>query len=278
MRAEAGIEPITAVAPCASTLAGVPSAPNVLPGVPDLASAWAGAERVLSAIDFSKRDVVIYVPGTNEYRVNSRFAAAVRHEWPKGDVSLVHLPYEASLQFRTSVSTGVEMLRLVLAGIAHRGGEHRVLVNGWSQGAWVISETLADPAMRRLVERVMIGGHPVFAHTHFHDGHDPAIKEVNHPGDIVTIPPAGDPDQALDGVSALGQGRLPSLDQLGTIVGAAASNLPHIAMLVLSGLRLLLPPLQAVNPEPHAYEGEMARAARFLRSGLDPGSAAPLAA
>jgi hypothetical protein len=174
--------------------------PRALPNLPqppgtsggtwsaDIARAHYDAERALEAIDWSKDDIYVWVPGTGSHNINPGFEAAVRDANKNGSASLSRIEYEASDRTRPSVATGIETLRLVLAGIQAHGGHHRVLVAGENQGSWVIGEALSDPLLKNVVTRAVIFGHPQPATHHYEDGHDPDVLEINHSGDEVSTP------------------------------------------------------------------------------------------
>lgn len=244
-------------------------------GQADHAAARRIADQTLAALDFRRRDLIIYVPGTDEHAVNGTFAGAVGAEWSQRDVSMAALPYEASYRLRASVSTGIEALRLVLDAISRRGGTHRVFLTGWSQGGWVIGETLTDPRLRRVVTRAAFGGHPGVANTHYEDGRDPSVLEINHDGDGVAATPTGGRDQAIDAITLARSTGIRTFGDVGTVLGAALANLAPLAMIAMSLLRINFPVLQLVSTEPHLYEPEMARVATFLRTGRDPGPPPP---
>ncbi len=227
----------------------------------DSARAIHDAQWALNAIDWTKRDIVIWVPGTSNHTIHRRFEQSVQDSW-KGAASLVRLEYEATWHMRRSMPTGIATLRLVLAGIAAHGGNHRVMLAGESQGAWIIGETLADPMMRRTVSRAVLMGHPWHAAHHYDDGHDHDIAEINHDQDMVAMPVKGDVTKAFDALIAL---NTLQLNKVGLILGALAANAQHGALLLTSALRATL--LRGVLADPHDYTNDMRRAVEYLRLG-----------
>ena len=228
----------------------------------DAARAKADAQRVLNSIDFSKRDIVLWVPGTSNHHVPDRLAAAVHAAWKDGGASLTHVEYPATWDMRPSVATGVATMKLVLAGIAAQGGNHRVLVAGESQGAWVLGEALADPLLGRVVDRAVLFGHPGLAKTHYEGGRDPRVLEVNAEGDHVAAPVQGEAAKALDASVAINQKRL---WKLGTIGDALAANLAIMPDMIRNGLGQTSL-LRGVLRNAHDYTGRMTDAVEFLRA------------
>lgn len=232
----------------------------------DWERAHADAQKVLDAIDFSKRDIVIWVPGTSSHGPHRDFEAAVRDAWRGEGTNLVALEYEATWHLRRSVPTGIATLRLVLEGIRARGGDHRVLLSGESQGAWIIGETIADPAVGRVVDRAILLGHPWLAAHQYAAGQDPRVRVINHDGDQVTLPVRGDATVGLDAMIAI---RTLQLSRIGDVVRALAANPAH-GVLMLKSIAFAVPLLKALLRNPHVYGGEMTRAVEFLRHGSLP--------
>jgi hypothetical protein len=242
----------------------------------DMARAQADARNTLNSIDWSKSDIVIWVPGTDNHNVAPAFEDAVRASWSTGGVSLTKLDYEASWDMRPSVATGIATMKLVLAGIAAHGGNHRIMLAGESQGAWVIGEALADPMLRKVVDRAMLLGHPGLA-AHHYDGTDPDIREYNHEGDLVAMPVHGDAGKALDAMTAIHQLQL---WKFGTMAEAVLAN-PQQGVALLRTVLAGLPGIKNYIKDAHDYSGDMTRVVEFLRfgrvsDGADYGVLAPL--
>jgi hypothetical protein len=191
--------------------------------------AYADAQRIIDAIDFSKRDIVLFVPGTGHHGMDLAFRAAVDDSYKGEGSNAVAVEYPASTDTAMSVPTGVATLHLVLEEIRRRGGSHRVLLAGVGQGAWVVGETLADPAVTDMVTRAILLGPPAQARHHYATGEDRRVRVVSHLGD-----PLADPQH---GVSLL--------DDL----------LRHV------------PLLGSLLRDPAAYDGEMSRAVEYLKHG-----------
>lgn len=234
----------------------------------DIERAYADAQRVLDSIDFSKRDLFIWVPGTSNKGVNSDFEEAVRASYlGTGGVSLTALVYEASWNIRPSVATGIATLKLVLAGIAAHGGNHRLMLAGESQGAWVIGEAMADPMLRKVVDRAVLLGHPWLAAHHYDAGQDSSVIEVNHHGDEVAMPVKGDAAVGLDAMVAI---RTLQIGKLGTVAQALVSNPDHLIKL-LGSIAYAVPGLKSLFKNPHDYSAEHTRVVEFLRFGYTDG-------
>lgn len=233
----------------------------------DWERAHADARRVIESIDFSKRDIVIWVPGTSNSGVHSHFEEAVRDSYRDGSASLTALSYEATWHLRRSVPTGIATLKLVLEEIARRGGNHRVMLSGESQGAWIIGEAIADPAYGKVVTRALLMGHPWLAAHQYARGEDPRVQVVNHVGDQVTMPVKGNPTVGLDAMIAI---RTLQLAKAGSVLQALASNPSH-GVLMLKSILYAIPGLKTILRNPHVYAPDMTRAVEFLRTGrLDP--------
>jgi hypothetical protein len=233
------------------------------------------ARALLDSIDFSRRDIVIWVPGTSGSGVHHDFGLAVRDLYGRGgDVSLVAMPYEASWELRRSLPTGLATFKLVLEGIRQRLAQlpahlrPRILVSGESQGAWIIGESMADPRLGRVVDRAVLAGHPWLAKTQYLDGHDPRVRVINHLGDQITLPVAGDAGVGVDAMAAVRTGRLKT--SIGTVAKAILANPLH-GVLLLHTFARDVPWLRPYLRDPHYYVADMPRMVRYLRTGtLDP--------
>jgi hypothetical protein len=235
----------------------------------DWERAYADAQRVLDAIDFSKTDIVVWVPGTSNHGPHKDFKAAVEDSYRGEGSNLVALEYEATWHLRRSLPTGMATLRLVLEGIRARGGDHHVLLGGESQGAWIIGEVAADPAVSGVIDRAVLLGHPWLAAHQYPNGQDPRIRVFNHEGDQVTLPVKGDITVGLDAMIAI---RTLNLSGLGDVVKALAAN-PNHGVLMLKNLLYALPLLKSLIRNPHVYGPDMTRAVEYLRHGRMPFSA-----
>lgn len=155
-----------------------------------LPSPEARARAVVEALDWSQPLVAIWVPGTNEHAIADDVAAAFTRARL---TNVAHVPYQATWRLSESVPDGEATLRAVLelARRRLRPGQKLVLL-GQSQGAWVISSILRDPAHARLVHRAALVAHPALAPAHAHDTAVPSqrldrgVREFNEPTDVVT--------------------------------------------------------------------------------------------
>lgn len=230
----------------------------------DWARAHADAKAVLDSIDFSRRDLVIWVPGTDGKGVHGDFARSVRDMWRGGPApSLVAMQYEASWELRRSLPTGLATMKLVLEGIRARGGDHRVLLAGESQGGWIIGEIMADPKLRPLVTRAVTAGHPWLAKHTYEHGRDPLVRTINHEGDQVAMSVAGDIGVAMDAMSAVKRGAI--WQNFGKVAGAILANPIHGVLILHNQLRAT--GLRPMLSDPHSYLDEMPRLAEFLATG-----------
>lgn len=251
-----------------------PRPPQTIPAAPqppsdadgewpvDWARARYDAERALEAVDWSKRDLYIWVPGTSNHWIHPSFEAAVRDANQATGASLSRIEYEASWRMRPSVATGVETMRLVLAGIAAHGGNHRVFVAGESQGAWILGEAMSDPRLGGVVTRAVLFGHPSLALHQYTDGHDPRVTVVNNPGDMVAMPIHGNHAAALDALTGLHRAQLSKLPAL---IGVMLRNPAQAGQLLASVGRWILP--LDLWKDPHNYSAQMVEAVEWLQHG-----------
>jgi hypothetical protein len=241
----------------------------------DQASAQKYAQQTLAGIDWSKPYLMLYVPGTANpdkgevQKVNPEFVAEMFRQFPDGDAELAMMRYAGTWDMRGSISTGVEVLRIVLRAIAARPGpKPKVLIGGESQGAWVISEATKDPVARGAMTRAAIFGHPSLAGTHFEDGHDPDVLETNHHLDHVAMPLKGDRAKAMDAQIALETSltldKIPLLAQA-FLADPLAGSL-SIAAQIRDHLPLRLRPFWVQDH--HDYRADMHRGVEFLRTGV----------
>ncbi len=239
----------------------------------DWQRARSDASRTLASIDWSRSDIVVWVPGTDSSIIHPQFAQSMRDAARGRSLTLVRMHHQASWNMRPSVATGIATMRLVLAGIAAHGGNHRVMLAGESQGAWIIGEALADPLLRAAVDRAVLLGHPWLAAHQYADGHDPDVRVINNPGDLVTIPVTGDPGRGLDAMVAvytLQWARFP-------LVARAMLENPVHAVKLISNLRFAIPVLKHLWKNPHDYGDQMQDVAQFLlRSGQQPARKRPV--
>lgn len=235
----------------------------------DWERAHADAQKTLDAIDFSKRDIVIWAPGTSNHGPHPSFEAAVREAFRGAGSNLVALECESSWHLRRSLPTGIATMRLVLEGIRARGGDHRVLLGGESQGAWIIGEVLADPVVSKVVDRAVLLGHPWLAKHQYDRGQDARVRVINHGGDQVAMPVKGNPSDGVDAMIAI---HTRDLSRLGSLVKAITANPLH-GVKLLGNLAYAMPFLKNLLKDPHAYHGDMTRAVEYLRHGTLPMSA-----
>lgn len=238
-----------------------------VPGDVDHERAKADAAKTLASIDFSKPDIAIWVPATGSHSAPKRWTAGVQEAF--GDrASITTMDYPASTSFNDSVSTGMETLRLVMQGIAERGGNHRVTLGGHSQGAWVIGDTIADPAIGRQVDKAVLYGHPSPARVDWNGG-DPNVRQVDDPRDPFTQRLTG-VHGALGAIDDLADGR----DRSGNAidggglwervlqVGSTVLQNPAFAAYLVG--RSAAKEQYGGERDPHHYETAYADGARFL--------------
>ncbi|MBC7644395.1 MAG: hypothetical protein H7123_04655 [Thermoleophilia bacterium] len=183
---------------------------GLMPGTPDHALAAKNAAAAIAQIDWSKPDIVLWMPGTNAHVSSGNWDRHIERDkalFPHG-ASAVTLDYPATIDFVPSVSTGMESLRLVLAEIARHsdvGSPHRVMLGGHSQGAWIIGDAMATPEVHAMVDRAVLFGNPGLAQRHYGDGSDAKVIELDDGKDPVAYPVA-DRKLLIDGMRDLDRG------------------------------------------------------------------------
>jgi hypothetical protein len=250
------------------------------PWTVDWQRAHADAIKVLDSIDFTKPELVMWLPGTDNHGVQKDFRTAVQTAWASDldRVSLVALEYEATWQLRHSFPTGLATMKLVMHGIrqrlAERGelGRKQLLLAGESQGGWIIGEVMADPQLRGLVTRAITAGHPWLAKHQYADAHDAIVRTINHEGDQVAMPVSGDVGNAMDAMSAVKTGAI--LPNLGRIALAILQNPIHGVLILHNQLRET--PIRPLLSDPHNYISEYPRMVAYLRTGAFEESAADI--
>ncbi|MBC7460649.1 MAG: cutinase family protein [Thermoleophilia bacterium] len=213
----------------------------------------AAVTKAYDAIDFSKRDIVIWMPSTDEHYLPAALRKGL--EAAGLDGSAVMLDYPANFDFAPSVSTGMESLKELLARIAEQGGDHRVLLAGHSQGAWVIADAMENDTVHAMVDKAMLFGSPGTAVTHYTNRADPKVVEVDDKGDVL-----GQPVQERDAL----------LSELrGWFNGDPSSALPLLGSAMRNPRLGAYLVAKTVDPErwkddPHRYENFMADGAAWL--------------
>jgi hypothetical protein len=217
-------------------------------------------QAVLATIDPRDPTIVVWVPGTSEWWVKPAFLEALHAAEPGHRITFI--PYQGTWEFSRSRPDGEAVLRGVLRGIAARFPRARVLLAGESQGAWIISNVLADPSLRRVVTRGALVGHPGVAPTHTHDGSDPKLAEFNNPQDLITIDP-GDAarEQVARGVELVSRKRF--AEGVPPLLGYLFSRPQMLWGLIRSQLHYV-PALSEKIPDAHDYTEAFRDAAAWL--------------
>lgn len=179
------------------------------PGTPDEQLAQINARKAISQIDWSKPDIALWVPGTGNHGVDPAFAKTLG-----ADTSVVAVDYPANMDFMGGVSTGMLTTKLVLEEIEKRG--RTASLTGYSQGAWVAGEVMADPAAEKTVTRAVLYGHPKAANAQYPEGHA-KVREVNNADDPYSN--MGDDTTAIQGLSNLASGNIDGKSIAGLLSG-----------------------------------------------------------
>ncbi|MCW2920538.1 MAG: hypothetical protein JWL76_412 [Thermoleophilia bacterium] len=238
-----------------------------VPGEIDHERARADADRALAAIDFSRPELVLWVPATNSHSIPEDWQRGVEQAFGQRASSSI-IDYPANANFNDSVSTGMETVKLVLAGIAERGGHHRVTLGGHSQGAWVIGDAIADPAVGASVDKATLYGHPAPAKVDWEDS-DPNVRQVDDPNDPFVWDVAGG-QQALTALDDIHDGQTDSGRQLGIgdylakgagLLSTALQN-PALSAYLIG--KHVISEKYDKNHDPHNYRAQYADGATFL--------------
>ncbi|MBC7460583.1 MAG: hypothetical protein H7287_04410 [Thermoleophilia bacterium] len=237
--------------------------------VVDEARARRDANAALARIDFSKRDIMLWVPATDGHAIDSYFQRA--HDFATtraGDVSLSVVDYVSTWELRQSCPTGIATLKLVLAGIRERLGadlrHHDVTIGGMSQGAWIVGEVMADPKYADFVKRAALMGHPWLAAHQYNSGQDRRVRVVNNPDDQVTLPVVGSAADGLDSMAAVHMGRLSS--SLALLARTIAKNPIH-GWLLAKSYTYTWPLFKGLWQDQHNYDNDMVRGYVYLETG-----------
>lgn len=245
------------------------STSTTAPWQADLDQARHDAEQVLARIDFSQRDILIVVPGTGDRALLPEQRRGIADTWPRGGASVAFIDYDTNWNMPRSMPQGMETLRLVLAGIARRGGAHRVFLVGQSQGALIIGEAMREPAVRSMVTRAAILGHPSgVAATRYAAGSDPKVWYHTHPDDPIAQRLNGSVKQALEGVAHIMAGRL--LDALPIVLTSGVRNAAQGISTGIWAIRGQLRIPHWLVPDPHSYADDYHAALAFIRDGAGP--------
>ncbi len=197
------------------------------------------AKRLVDSIDWSQPTIVIWVPGTSEHDVPARVADALR---AAHGPNAYFVDYVATWQLKRSVPDGEATLRatLELAARRKRPGQRLVLI-GESQGAWLISSVLRDPALAAIVDKASLVAHPGLAPAHVHESEsaatrlDPSrVREFNREGDVVARDLGASSARALDAVDAFADLRIG--EALGDALAIAVTNPGVLGALIASQL------------------------------------------
>lgn len=236
---------------------------NLVHDPPPLPSVAERISMVCEDLDWDAPALTIWVPGTSEYWIKQRFLDEMHRVAPTAHVTMV--PYEATWRFSTSVPDGVAVLTGVLREIHRRRPTVAVLLAGESQGAWIISAVLTDPKLTKIVTRAALWGHPAAAPQRF--GRSGQVREVNSPGDIVTMEIGEDPAEVLAAVEHLSRRRFGT--GLSRLVGYAVQR-PDMLLNLVKFWSFALPVVGRGRMSDHDYEDDMASGIRHLLDGLDP--------
>ena len=233
---------------------GIPIVPDASQTVP-----------LVPKINFKKKHIILWVPGTNDHQIPAKFLEMVRQMFGD-DAEVVLVDYMATEEYAISRPHGTMTLKATLDHIRRNNtGGSSIYLAGLSQGAMVISDVVSDEKYGRLINRAVLIGHPGVATYHF-DNH-PKVKEFNNSLDIVTFKWSEDGDSIIHKVTKFLQGDiLAGVSLLGTIVDHPLKSL-WAGLLYLHRVPFLNFP-KLLESDPHDYTSSMDDAASWLRMGV----------
>lgn len=187
-------------------------------------------------IDFSKDNIVIWVPGTGMGHIPSEVKLEILRRLGQ-NVSMVNAEYLANWKFLTSMPHGQQTLIAILEHIQrHKRPKTKVYLVGLSQGAMIISDTLAIDKYYDLVTRAVLFGHPSISGSHQEDLGTLKVREFNNFLDPATLEWRGDNLKIIKSLDGVFRG---DVLQAVHLLGVAAKNPSETLLLITAGLRYL---------------------------------------
>jgi hypothetical protein len=228
------------------------------------------ARAVVESIDWSRPVIVVWIPGTSGRDVPEHVAESLQR---RGGHAAVAMPYEATWRLRESVPDGEATLRELLPLLAARRRRgQRIVLLGESQGAWIISSIMRDPALGRIVDRAGLVAHPAMAPAHAHEATsdeivrlDARVREFNAHDDVVTRDVGDSADAVLEVVDSFA--RLEIGRALAKALGVAVTNPALVQALVASQLFRL-----RGEDNPHETDGLVDDAVDWVLDAPNPSS------
>lgn len=213
-------------------------------------------------IDFSKDNIVVWVPGTSMHHMPE----ALRHQLIRQfgpTASLATLNYLANWKFTESMPNGMETLKATLDLIKRkkRPGA-KVYLIGLSQGALLISDLLTNPIYNSMITKVALMGHPGIAGSHAHLLGASKVKEYNNFMDPATLEWRGDSVRIIKSIDNFMRGNV-----LGALylLKVAVHNPAYVGALAVLGMKKLPFYSQVTRlPDPHDYTNQYADAVSWL--------------
>lgn len=205
-------------------------------------------------LDPLRQHIFIWVPGTSQQGVNAAFQTAV-DDLLDGSAQVLHVQYPAAWNFTISVPMGTEALKRLLRQVhAAKAENQTVYLAGFSQGAWVISNVIADPELRALARKTILYGHPGVAPNHYHEDNDDDVWEVNNSSDAVTFGWDGREQEIIDSIGMFFGGKpiRGLLSLIGNII-----HYPKTTLLIIELLMFKLPIFRDKSMSPHDYSKQM---------------------
>jgi len=172
--------------------------PVIARGIPIRAGTPHVPDVRIPRIDFSKDYIILWVPGTNDHLIPTKFSESIRQMF--GDsADLVLCDYAATWHLQGSIANGDSTLMQTLEYIRkNKKKSTKIMLAGLSQGSIVISDIMANPLYSKLISRASLVGHPGVASHHFDN--DTVVQEFNNPFDFTTFDWNGDHEKIIQSV------------------------------------------------------------------------------
>jgi len=216
-------------------------------------------------INFKKKHIILWVPGTNDHAIPTKFIEAVKQMFGD-DAEVVMVDYMATQEYAVSRPQGVLTLKATLDYIKkHNVGGSMIYLAGLSQGAMVISDVLGISSYSHMVERAVFMGHPGLSTNHFKN--DRKVKEFNNPLDIVTFDWAEDGDMLIRKITKFLKGDILTGVSLLGIIAKHPLEALWAGVLYLHRVPFLRFP-KILKIDPHDYTSSMDDAVSWLRLGV----------
>lgn len=226
---------------------------------PNAAQARAEADSVLAALDRTKQDLVLWLPGTYMPGAPKAFRDALT-ERLGSNVSLASFPTHNDYYVQRGAVDSAAALDLVVGDLARtRRPGQRILLAGDSQGAWSIGEAMQHPQVAAAVDRAVLTGNPGVSAHQYDDASDPKVRELFNEGDTVAADYRGDASLMVNAAERFLQGE-PA--QVLRMVPAVVNNPAAAVRAVSSAVSIRF--FDGYEHDPHNYDPRAGEAVGWL--------------